>query len=122
MSPPGALRRSRFGAGRDRKARPAPRVLAKSDPGPEIPRSISVLHSETPSERIGMPRPASHPHRSSLPIALTLVLAISAASAHAEPPSTALPELTTELAFPNLKFARPVTLAYPDDGRNLLFV
>ena len=33
-----------------------------------------------------------------------------------------LPQLSTEVAFPNLKFDRPVTLAYPDDGRNLLFV
>jgi glucose/arabinose dehydrogenase len=34
----------------------------------------------------------------------------------------ALPSLATELAFPNLKFDRPVTLAYPDDGSNRLFV
>ncbi len=33
-----------------------------------------------------------------------------------------LPTLQTELAFPNLSFNRPVTLAYPDDGRHLLFV
>ena len=35
---------------------------------------------------------------------------------------TGLPKLKTELAYPNLKFERPVALAYPDDGSNLLFV
>ena len=34
----------------------------------------------------------------------------------------ALPKLKTEVAFPNLKFDRPVALAYPIDGKNLLFV
>jgi glucose/arabinose dehydrogenase len=33
-----------------------------------------------------------------------------------------LPELTTVVAFPNLKINRPVALAYPEDGSNLLFV
>ena len=36
--------------------------------------------------------------------------------------TTPLPKLATEVAFPNLKFDRPVALAYPDDGGNLLFV
>ena len=36
--------------------------------------------------------------------------------------ATSLPALTTRVAFPNLKFDRPVALAYPDDGSNLLFV
>ena len=36
--------------------------------------------------------------------------------------SSPLPALSTEVAFPNLKFDRPVSLAYPDDGSNLLFV
>jgi glucose/arabinose dehydrogenase len=34
----------------------------------------------------------------------------------------ALPSLTTRLAFPNLRFDRPVALAYPEDGSGLLFV
>ena len=34
----------------------------------------------------------------------------------------ALPRLATEVAFPNLRFDRPVTLAYPDDESGLLFV
>ena len=34
----------------------------------------------------------------------------------------ALPKLKTEVAFPNLTFDRPVALAYPNDGKNLLFV
>src|SRR6516162_6399315 len=33
-----------------------------------------------------------------------------------------LPRMTTVVAFPNLKFERPVALAYPNDGNNLLFV
>ena len=36
--------------------------------------------------------------------------------------STALPKLTTAVAFPNLRFDRPVAMSYPNDGRNLLFV
>lgn len=37
-----------------------------------------------------------------------------------QPPK--LPILTTSVAFPNLRFDRPVALAYPDDGSGLLFV
>jgi glucose/arabinose dehydrogenase len=33
-----------------------------------------------------------------------------------------LPSLRTEVAFPNLGFDRPVTLAYPEDASQLLFV
>src|SRR5262249_48911643 len=33
-----------------------------------------------------------------------------------------LPELSTEVAFKNLKFDRPVSMDYPNDGSNLLFV
>lgn len=33
-----------------------------------------------------------------------------------------LPALKTEVAFQNLQFDRPVALAYPNDGSNLLFV
>jgi glucose/arabinose dehydrogenase len=33
-----------------------------------------------------------------------------------------MPKLATEVAFPNLEFERPVAMAYPDDGTNLLFV
>lgn len=36
--------------------------------------------------------------------------------------SADLPKLKTEVAFPNLRFDRPVCLAYPDDDGNLLFV
>ncbi len=35
---------------------------------------------------------------------------------------TKLPVLTTSVAFPNLRFDRPVAMAYPDDGSSLLFV
>ncbi len=47
--------------------------------------------------------------------ALTPTLAIAQVS----PP---LPELTTVVAFPNLKFDRPVAMAHPNDGSNLLFI
>jgi len=33
-----------------------------------------------------------------------------------------LPRLKTEVAYPNLKFDRPVAMDYPDDGSDLLFV
>ena len=33
-----------------------------------------------------------------------------------------LPQMATAVAFPNLKFDRPVAMAYPNDGGNLLFV
>jgi glucose/arabinose dehydrogenase len=33
-----------------------------------------------------------------------------------------LPQLGTAVAFPKLRFDRPVALVYPDDGSNLLFV
>jgi glucose/arabinose dehydrogenase len=33
-----------------------------------------------------------------------------------------LPALATKVAFPNLRFDRPVAFAYPDDGSNLFFV
>ncbi len=49
-----------------------------------------------------------------------LAATLSAPAFAAEPAQ--LPKLTTKVAFPNLKFARPVALAYPNDGSNLLFV
>ena len=50
-----------------------------------------------------------------------LIVLTSPALASAQDAAT-LPKLATEVAFPNLKFDRPVALAYPDDGGNLLFV
>jgi glucose/arabinose dehydrogenase len=41
--------------------------------------------------------------------------------AGAQAPDAPLPKLTTEVAFKNLKFDRPVAFAYPQDG-NLFFV
>ncbi len=48
---------------------------------------------------------------------LSLPLSVSAADE-----SSALPRLATRVAFPNLRFDRPVAMAYPDDGSNRLFV
>ncbi len=39
-----------------------------------------------------------------------------------QPAGPAFPKLTTEVAYPNLLFDRPVALAYPDDDGKLLFV
>ncbi|MFO0889268.1 MAG: PQQ-dependent sugar dehydrogenase [Isosphaeraceae bacterium] len=36
--------------------------------------------------------------------------------------ASGLPRLATRVAFPGLRFDRPVALAYPDDGSGLLFV
>lgn len=46
-----------------------------------------------------------------------IALALGASDARAD-----LPKLATEVAYPNLRFDRPVALAYPEDGGNLLFV
>jgi glucose/arabinose dehydrogenase len=52
------------------------------------------------------------------PLALGLaILGLSATLARAD-----LPKLKTEVAFPNVKFTRPVAFADPGDGSNLLFV
>jgi len=52
----------------------------------------------------------------------TAFLALTAIAPTLAQDATPLPKLATEVAFPKLKFDRPVVLAYPDDGRNLLFV
>jgi glucose/arabinose dehydrogenase len=58
--------------------------------------------------------------RNPVPTVLAVLTALAPALAAAQ--DAALPRLTTAVAFPNLKFDRPVALAYPDDGSNLLFV
>jgi glucose/arabinose dehydrogenase len=55
------------------------------------------------------------------PIA-ALILAASVGSSPAVAQSPTLPKLATRIAFPNLRFDRPVAMAYPDDGSNRLFV
>jgi glucose/arabinose dehydrogenase len=65
-----------------------------------------------------MPAPALR--RGAAPCAAVALALLSAPTARAQTDS--LPALATQVAFPNLKFDRPVTLAYPDDGSNLLFV
>src|SRR5438046_3979168 len=49
---------------------------------------------------------------------LTSIISGLAAAQDAKP----LPKLTTAVAFPNLRFDRPVAMDYPRDGSNLLFV
>jgi glucose/arabinose dehydrogenase len=58
------------------------------------------------------------------PIALAIAALIGVADAPAQDKDAAgsLPSLKTEVAFPKLQFDRPVAMAYPDDGSNLLFV
>ena len=56
-------------------------------------------------------------------LALALLAAVAVApGASARAADEALPKLKTAVAFPNLQFDRPVALAYPNDGKNLLFV
>lgn len=71
-----------------------------------------------------MPAPAPRPLRSSASFGFALALALGIVSAPRveAQQSQALPALATEVAFPNLKFERPVALAYPNDGSGLLFV
>jgi glucose/arabinose dehydrogenase len=47
---------------------------------------------------------------------------VAARAQAVRPPAGGLPALATKVAFPNLRFDRPVALAYPDDGSGLLFV
>ena len=62
----------------------------------------------------------------SLPRTATIALAIAAligvADASAQDKPAPLPSLKTEVAFPKLQFDRPVAMAHPNDGGNLLFV
>ena len=60
--------------------------------------------------------------RHGLPTAILASLAVCSTLPAAEPDAPASPRLATRVAFPNLKFDRPVAMAYPDDGSNLLFV
>ncbi len=55
-----------------------------------------------------------------LPIAAVILSASAGVLPAAESPT--LPKLATRVAFPNLRFDRPVAMAYPDDGSNRLFV
>ncbi len=59
--------------------------------------------------------------KSALPTALLALAAFTGPLPAAEK-SGALPKLTTQVAFPNLRFDRPVAMAYPDDGSNRLIV
>ena len=68
--------------------------------------------------------------RRALDVALTLAFLVAVVEARAQTTkasgpgisSGALPILQTRVAFPNLRFDRPVALAYPADGSKLLFV
>ena len=65
-----------------------------------------------------MPSIVEHSSR----VALAFGLALAASITPAPAADAGLPKLKVEVAFPDLKFDRPVALAYPDDGSNLLFV
>jgi quinoprotein glucose dehydrogenase len=54
-------------------------------------------------------------------IAVAGLIALTTSQAHAQDDGS-LPKLSTTVAFPNLQFDRPVSLEYPNDGSNLLFV
>jgi glucose/arabinose dehydrogenase len=56
-----------------------------------------------------------------MPTALLALAAFTGPLPAAEKPG-ALPKLTTQVAFPNLRFDRPVAMAYSDDGSNRLIV
>jgi glucose/arabinose dehydrogenase len=55
------------------------------------------------------------------PTAFAVLTAIAPAMVRADE-AKSLPELSTEVAFKNLKFDRPVSMDYPNDGSNLLFI
>lgn len=60
--------------------------------------------------------PASLRLLASTAMALTLTAGLTRAQ------TVELPKLSTTVAFPNLKFNRPVAMAYPNDGTDLLYV
>ncbi len=55
-------------------------------------------------------------------VILTVILIASVSDIAQAQSAESLPKLSTAVAFPNLRFDRPVAMAYPDDGSNLLFV
>jgi glucose/arabinose dehydrogenase len=56
-------------------------------------------------------------------IAFLTLAAVPRVGAQTKTASSAeLPQMRTEVAFPNLRFERPVAMDYPQDGGNLLFV
>ena len=60
-----------------------------------------------------------------LPILTIAALITSSGSTSAQSPAvsgTGLPGLATRVAFPGLQFDRPVAMACPDDGSNLIFI
>ena len=59
--------------------------------------------------------------RHALRLVLLVLIHLASTLPAAEQPGT-LPRLATRVAFPNLRFDRPVALAYPDDDSNRLFV
>ena len=78
-----------------------------------------------PWKKLNSPASADRPVSQSAPAAseptLDGVRATTAArsvSAHDQ----ALPRLATEVAFPNVRFERPLAMAFPDDGGHSLFV
>ena len=69
------------------------------------------------------PRPDSDRHGSGTMTTATATTERKRATPESEPvnpPARELPRLATEVAFPNLRFERPVAMAYPDDGSNTL--
>ncbi|MFI5457132.1 MAG: PQQ-dependent sugar dehydrogenase [Isosphaerales bacterium] len=55
-------------------------------------------------------------------LVLTAPASAQSKKARRTPAALPLPALATQVAFPNLRFDRPVAFAYPDDGSNLFFV
>jgi len=55
-------------------------------------------------------------------MALALAAGFATAGARADDRGAKLPELATEVAFPNLRFDRPVALAYPEGAGDRLYV
>ncbi|MDG3003319.1 PQQ-dependent sugar dehydrogenase [Paludisphaera mucosa] len=69
-----------------------------------------------------LPETSSFPARGALAAALATCFALGSAAPRAGAQDVVLPQVATPVAYPNLKFDRPVALAYPKDDTSRYFV
>src|SRR5262249_46102467 len=102
------------GLSRPRSSGERPRLNLHPGPGTRLPRVVHCFDlAYQPPEVIFV--------RKVFILLFISLAAFIAPVARAQQPAP-LPKLATAVAFPNLRFDRPVAMDYPKDGSNLLFV